>query len=432
MGIIAEGKTKIIRTTDDHQLDLVSIESKDDITAGDGVKHDVVPGKGALANATTCNVFEFLNRCGVKTAFECRFGDTEFLGRLCAMIPLEVVVRRRALGSFCKRQPHVLRLQYFPRLVTELFLKTKDQKFGDFSVPKDDPLLQCSADGSVELFVPHEPATEPFVKLPYDFVIPNMCKQMRIDPRAIVNTAAFAFLLLEKTWASLGVELIDCKFEYGIGGVRNELLLADVVDNDSWRILRNGKHLDKQLYRDGRPIAEVTAAYREVAALTSRFSLPKQTLVIWKASQSDEFPFGDAQRAELRRAGVDVKEITLSAHKETMRAVQTASALDAILGDKIIIAFVGLSNGLGPILAANTSVPVISVPAGPDPLIDVLSSLRMPSDVPNATVMNPANALAFARSTLAQRNPVLYALDRMRLEERQVNLVPIDPRNANS
>ena len=64
---IAEGKTKIVWEGGE-----VLIESKDDITAGDGAKHDVIPGKGRLATATTCNVFRLLKACGLPVA-----GQTE-------------------------------------------------------------------------------------------------------------------------------------------------------------------------------------------------------------------------------------------------------------------------------------------------------------------------------------------------------------------
>jgi len=54
--LVTEGKTKRIHRIAGNP-DLVTVMSKDDITAGDGAKHDVIPGKGRLATATTCNVF---------------------------------------------------------------------------------------------------------------------------------------------------------------------------------------------------------------------------------------------------------------------------------------------------------------------------------------------------------------------------------------
>jgi phosphoribosylaminoimidazole-succinocarboxamide synthase len=67
--LVAEGKTKTIREIAGRP-GLVALISKDDITAGDGAKHDVIAGKGALANRTTCNVFRLLKACGLPVAFE--------------------------------------------------------------------------------------------------------------------------------------------------------------------------------------------------------------------------------------------------------------------------------------------------------------------------------------------------------------------------
>ena len=63
---IAEGKTKVIYRLENNK---VEITNKSDITAGDGERKDKIEGKGALANDTTCNVFELLNTKGIKTHF---------------------------------------------------------------------------------------------------------------------------------------------------------------------------------------------------------------------------------------------------------------------------------------------------------------------------------------------------------------------------
>src|SRR5882757_3973740 len=67
--LITEGKTKKIYRINGNS-DLVSVIAKDDITAGDGAKHDIIPDKGRLATATTCNVFRLLKACGLPVAFE--------------------------------------------------------------------------------------------------------------------------------------------------------------------------------------------------------------------------------------------------------------------------------------------------------------------------------------------------------------------------
>ena len=75
---IAEGKTKqIVSITG--RPDLVALVAKDDITAGDGAKHDIIPDKGRLANATTCNVFRLLKACGLPVAFEEQDSPTSFV-----------------------------------------------------------------------------------------------------------------------------------------------------------------------------------------------------------------------------------------------------------------------------------------------------------------------------------------------------------------
>ena len=76
--LLNEGKTKKI-----HQIagssDLVALVAKDDITAGDGAKHDIIPDKGRLANRTTCNVFRLLKTCGLPVAFEEQDSETSFI-----------------------------------------------------------------------------------------------------------------------------------------------------------------------------------------------------------------------------------------------------------------------------------------------------------------------------------------------------------------
>ena len=137
---MTEGKTKKI-----HQApggsDLVTVISKDDITAGDGAKHDLIPDKARFATATTCNVFRLLKACGLPVAFEAQEGATSFVAPKCSMLPYEVVIRREAHGSYLKRNPHLAKGQLFPQLIVEFFLKTKDRNWKGKPLICDDPLL---------------------------------------------------------------------------------------------------------------------------------------------------------------------------------------------------------------------------------------------------------------------------------------------------
>src|ERR1700693_5510681 len=163
--LVAEGKTKRIYEVQGGS-GLVTVISKDDITAGDGAKHDIIPDKGKYANATTCNVFRLLKASGLPVAFEEQTGPNSFLAPLCTMLPYEVVVRREAHGSYLKRNPHFAKGQLFPKLVVEFFLKTKDKNWKGKSLICDDPLmLYAKADSKIRLFNPAKPihGQEPFL-----------------------------------------------------------------------------------------------------------------------------------------------------------------------------------------------------------------------------------------------------------------------------
>ena len=79
-----------------------------------------------------------------------------------------------------------------------------------------------------------------------------------------------AFLILEYAWTFDKADLADFKVEFGIDSEGN-LLIADVIDNDSWRLLFDGKNLDKQVYRDGGALETVLKNYELVARLTELY-----------------------------------------------------------------------------------------------------------------------------------------------------------------
>jgi phosphoribosylaminoimidazole carboxylase/phosphoribosylaminoimidazole-succinocarboxamide synthase len=420
--LVAEGKTKKI-----HQVpgspDLVTILSKDDITAGDGAKHDVIPQKGRLANATTCNVFRLLKACGLPVAFEEQDSADSFIAPGCTMLPYEVVVRREAHGSYLKRNPHLRRGQLFPQLIAELFLKTKDRSWKGKPLVCDDPLLLYAREASqIRLFHPAKPmqGQEPFLVLPEREVFSRE-DEWKILPE-MGRIARHAFLVLEKAWQLEGGTLVDLKVEFGFdrGG---QLLLADVIDNDSWRVLQDGSYIDKQVYRDGGALDDVAAKYRRVAEVTGRFRLPRQRIILWRGSESDATePFSRAlgELADLMTV------VTCSVHKEPVAAAATLQRMAQEVPDSVVIACIGRSNGAGPTLSAMTTIPVITVPASAKEFPeDVWSSLRAPSRVPVMTVLEPANAVLAALQILSARNPRLYAHLRQEIEARTVNTVVI-------
>ena len=106
-----------------------------------------------------------------------------------------------------------------------------------------------------------------------------------------------------------------------------------------------------------------------------------------------------------------MEKITCSAHKSPANTLRFLEELLAKYpGGGVILALVGMSNGLGPLLSARTTWPVIGVPMRfKDRPEDVWSSLELPSLVPMMTVTSPVNAVHAALNILSMHNPALYA-----------------------
>jgi len=420
--LLNEGKTKKIYQIKG-QADLVCVLAKDDITAGDGAKHDVIPDKGRIATATTSNVFRLLKECGLPVAFVEQDSATSFIAPACTMLPYEVVVRREAHGSYLKRNPHMAKGQLFPRLLVEFYLKTKDKNWNGKPLVSDDPLLSY-ADGAAEmsLFNPAKPLTgqEPFLVLPTSEVF-SRADEAGFFPE-MRRVARQTFLILEKAWQLEGGTLVDLKVEFGFDA-KGKLLLADVIDNDSWRVLESGAYIDKQVYRDGGALDDVAAKYRHVADITGHFRLPRQRIILWRGSDKDKT---DAFAEALGDLKDMMTVVTCSIHKEPVNGAAVFQRLIQEVPDTVVIANIGRSNGAGPVLSAMSTIPVITVPASakdfPD---DVWSSLRAPSAVPVMTVLEPANAVLAALQILSARNPRLYAQVRGGIEERTVNTIQL-------
>ena len=418
--LVTEGKTKKIFEA---AGDLVTVISKDDITAGDGAKHDLIPDKGRLATATTCNVFRLLKACGLPVAFEEQDGPTSFVAPNCSMLPYEVVVRREAHGSYLKRNPHLAKGQLFPQLIVEFYLKTKDKNWKGKPLVADDPLMiYMDGTSQIRLFNPAKPmpGQEPFLVLSASEVF-GTDDEWKFFPE-MRRIARHAFLVLEKAWQLEAGTLVDLKVEFGFDA-NGRLLLADVIDNDSWRVIESGSYIDKQVYRDGGALDDVAEKYRRVAEITSRFRLPRQRIVLWRGSERDKT---DAFSEALGDLADLMTVVTCSVHKEPVAAAGIFHRMIQEVPDLVVIAYIGRSNGAGPTLSAMSTIPVITVPASikefPD---DLWSSLRAPSSVPVMTVLEPSNAVLAALQILSAHNPRLYAHLRMEIEKRTVNTIPV-------
>jgi phosphoribosylaminoimidazole-succinocarboxamide synthase len=243
--LLAEGKTKLIYAYPDDD-NLAYMVSKDQITAGDGARRNELAGKSRWSTITTANVFHLLNDEDISTHFVEQINDTTLLVRRCRMLPVEQVMRRIATGSYLKRHPEVSEGTRFDPVLVETFLKDD---------ARHDP--QIWEQDIVEMGV--ATATE----------ISWMADQGRR-----------VFEVLERAWASIDVTLVDLKIEFG-RDAKNDLLVADVIDNDSWRLWPGGdktRMLDKQVYRNlkevtSQDLQEVADRYALVADLTGKLTL---------------------------------------------------------------------------------------------------------------------------------------------------------------
>ncbi|MBU0722359.1 phosphoribosylaminoimidazolesuccinocarboxamide synthase [Patescibacteria group bacterium] len=265
---ITEGKTKIIWAIPG--TDEVLIESKDDITAGDGAKRNLIEGKGCFSTETTCNCFRLLNVAGMPTHFVRRVNGRTFRARRLQMIPIELVARRIATGSFLNRHPDIQEGIVFDELEVEFFLKDDD---------RHDPLMGYSeSDGFWYLWNAKTPlSSDPIDKL--DSV--SIMEGQILDGKVVAELEAISrrvFLIFEKAWARQDVTLVDLKIECGYAA-DGTLLVGDVIDNDSWRIWPSGdksQMKDKQVYRNlehttPEALDAVKKNYAWVAEATAKF-----------------------------------------------------------------------------------------------------------------------------------------------------------------
>lgn len=239
---IAEGKTKIIYGVADAP-DLAYMVHKDAITAGDGARRDVIEGKGELSCRTTSAIFRYLEDQGIPTHYLETLDEHTMLVRRAEMIPIEWVARRLATGSYVRRTGTPEGTRFDP-IVLELFLK-------------DDAR--------------HDPQITP-----EEAVADNLCTAEEVDQA--LDVTAQVFLALEEAWATQDIQLVDLKIEFGC--TPDGLVVADVIDNDSWRLWPGGKReamLDKQVYRDlvkrdAEALEDVRRRYVEVARRAELFA----------------------------------------------------------------------------------------------------------------------------------------------------------------
>ena len=221
-----EGKAKKVFTTDDPQL--LIVQYKDDATAFNGLKKGTIVGKGIINNQMSNRLMAMLESEGIPTHFVKELSQRETLVKKVSIVPLEVIVRNIAAGSFSKRYG-----------VDEGVVF--DQPTIEFSYKNDelgDPLLNTKHALALKVATPEEIETIERYSLKINEI-------------------------LKACWLSCGVTLVDFKLEFG-RLADGTIVLADEISPDTCRLWDSKTHekLDKDRFR--RDLGGVEEAYAEI------------------------------------------------------------------------------------------------------------------------------------------------------------------------
>lgn len=223
--LLYEGKAKKVFTTEDP--DVLIVDYKDDATAFNGLKKGTIVGKGVINNRMTNRVFQLLEKEGVPTHFVEELSDRETAVKKVEIVPLEVIIRNVAAGSFSKRLG-----------VPE---GTK------FSAP------------TIEFSYKNDDLGDPLIN-DYFAIALDLATREEID--TITKYAFKVNDVLKKYFMEANIELIDFKIEFG--RYHGQIILADETSPDTCRLWDATTHekLDKDRFR--RDLGNVEEAYNEV------------------------------------------------------------------------------------------------------------------------------------------------------------------------
>lgn len=220
-----EGKAKKVYRTEDK--DYVIVSYKDDATAFNGLKKGTILGKGEINNLMSNHLFQYLEKNGIKTHFEKEINSRNTLVKAVEIVPLEVIVRNIAAGSFSKRLG-VEEGTVFENPTVEF--SYKNDNLGD-------PLIND------------------------DFAL-ALKLATREEIKEIKSMALKINELLKAYFIECNIKLVDFKLEFG--RFHNQIILADEISPDTCRLWDKytNEKLDKDRFR--RDMGNVEGAYAEV------------------------------------------------------------------------------------------------------------------------------------------------------------------------
>lgn len=233
--VLYEGKAKIIY--EGPEAGTLIQHFKDDVTAFNNKKKEIIPGKGIINNRISEYLMGHLNSHGIATHFIRSLNMREQLVKRVTIIPVEVVIRNVAAGSMVKNFG-IEEGTVLPKPLIEFYLK--NDKLGD-------PLI-----------------TEEHI-----FML-NLVDPIELDEIKFTATRINDFLA--GIFIAAGIRLVDFKLEFGRinDGDFDRIILADEISPDTCRLwdLKNNDKLDKDVFR--LELGDLKQAYKEVA---TRFGL---------------------------------------------------------------------------------------------------------------------------------------------------------------
>lgn len=229
--LIHAGKANNVYAT--NSPNYLELEASDRISAGNGAKTDVVTNKGVANNQISSATFKFLEENGIPTHYVCEGSNkASKIVKAAEMIPLEVICRFVATGSFCKRYECEDGLEF-------------DEPFVEFTFKSDS-------------------AGDPPIDRKTILALPE--KTLINDERELnlleYYTARIGELLSE-FYERLGVKLIDFKVEFGRIS-SGQIILCDEISPDTCRLvdIATGEKLDKDRFRQD--LGNVSKGYEEI------------------------------------------------------------------------------------------------------------------------------------------------------------------------
>ena len=221
-----EGKAKKVYATNDP--DLVIVDYKDDATAFNGEKKGTIAGKGVINNKMTNFMFKMLEKEGVPTHLVEEISDRETIVKKVSIVPLEVIIRNVAAGSFSKR----MGVEEGKQLLCPIL---------EYSYKNDD-------------------LGDPFINDYYALALGIATKE---DLDTISKYAFKVNEFMVKFFKGLNIDLIDFKIEFGKTS-DGTIILADEISPDTCRFWDSTTHekLDKDRFR--RDMGGVEDAYQEI------------------------------------------------------------------------------------------------------------------------------------------------------------------------